>query len=321
MGSAMRCRKYPGDERRACLTVSESPGSPEVSAPNESTRMDRVEKSYVMQARDEVKMAMPSAYTAPQSIDNWRHVRMRSFVNALVAALPDARWMTVGDGRYGSDAAYIESLGADVLATSLTDESLKVACDRGFIRKFRVENAERLSCADNAFDFSFCKEAYHHFPRPPIALYEMLRAARIAIILIEPAENAGPLDILKTLAKRILRGSTNLEFEPSGNFIYRIRVDELSKLMTAMGGLSLAHKAFNDFYVARFGRANSNTFSGARILTVLGITVQNLLCRLRLMGWGLSAVVLFKSEISPAAAAALKKHGFKIISLPQNPYV
>ena len=61
--------------------------------------MDAVEKSYAQQAEGEARMGMPSSYTDPGSIDNWRHTRMQALVKGLVAALPAARWMTVGDGR------------------------------------------------------------------------------------------------------------------------------------------------------------------------------------------------------------------------------
>lgn len=53
----------------------------------------------------------------------------------------------------------------------------------------RVENAEKLSSPNETLDFVLCKESYHHFTRPMLALYEMLRVATKAVVLIEPNES------------------------------------------------------------------------------------------------------------------------------------
>jgi ubiquinone/menaquinone biosynthesis C-methylase UbiE len=163
-------------------------------------------------------MELPSRYTRPNSVDNWRHTRMLALTRPLWQAMPGSEWMTVGDGRYGSDAGYLHSQGVKVIATSLTDDRLRYAHEQGYISAFQGENAEHISLADDAVDFVLCKEAYHHFPRPPIALYEMLRVARQAVVLIEPLDNPRVLDGMKRLAKRVLRGDREMQFEPSGNF-------------------------------------------------------------------------------------------------------
>ena len=54
------------------------------------------------------------------------------------------------------------------------------------IKNYKIENAENLSFEDKTIDFILCKESYHHFPRPMVALYEMLRVARNGVLLIEP---------------------------------------------------------------------------------------------------------------------------------------
>lgn len=283
--------------------------------------MDAVEQSYALQAEGESRMGMPSSYTDPGSIDNWRHTRMHALVQCLVHALPAARWMTVGDGRYGSDAAYLTSIGADVLATSLTDERLKIACERGFIRRYAIENAEHLSCADGAFDFVFCKESYHHFPRPPVALYEMLRASRVGAVLIEPYHNPRVLDAVKRGIKRLLRGDKVFDYEPSGNYLYRINLAELGQLMCAMGNTTLAVKGINDFFHPRLSRERAGGRGLPFLLTRLGVGVQDVLARLGLMGWGLCCVVVFNGTPSAPVREALRGQGFRIIDLPRNPYL
>lgn len=228
--------------------------------------------------------------------------------------------MTVGDGRYGSDAAYLKSLGANVVSTSLTDERLRIAHEMGHIGEFRVENAEQLSAADGALDFVFCKEAYHHFPRPPLALYEMLRVAKVGAFMIEPMANARILDAVKRAVKHLLRGQSNPNFETSGNYLYRLDLKELGQLMCAMGNHTIAWKGINDFYHGPYGKAPANAGLPYSV-TRLGLGVQDSLARLKLLGWGLCAVVLFNGSPPAVLRQRLMQNGFNFIDLPRNPYV
>jgi len=282
---------------------------------------EAVEQSYAMQAASEQEMKLPASYRAPESIDAWRHRRMLALVDPLCRALPDSTWMTVGDGRYGSDAAYLQARGVRVRATSLTDEKLQQAHAMGHIADFAAENAERISSADGSFDFVLCKEAYHHFPRPPIALYEMLRVCRIGAVLIEPIDNPRLLDGFKSLVKRILRGNVDQQFEPSGNFIYRPSVREMRKLMLAFGGELLAWRGINDFYHARLINHRHAPGSLPTLATQAGIAVQDALCGLRLLGYGLACVVIFKAGAPEPVRAALRAAGFAVEVLPRNPYL
>ena len=281
---------------------------------------DLVEASYRRQAESGREMGVPSRFTAPDSVDNWRHTRMLAHARPLVEAMPSARWLTVGDGAYGSDAAYLRSVGADATASSLVTDTLEVAAERGYIGAYRAENAERMNLQDSEMDFVLCKEAYHHFPRPPIALYEMLRVARIGVVLIEPIDGTCLLDGLKRGVKVLLRGNTEMNFETSGNYIYRIDIDEIAKLMTAAGELFIAYRRFNDFYVSGLGEDKAAPGSRGLRLTRLGIGVQDMLCRAGLLAWGLAATVVLKGQPYPEIVAALKRGGFTIRALPVNPY-
>ncbi len=283
--------------------------------------MEDIQQSYLRQAESEQQMKLPSRYTRPDSIDNWRHTRMLDLTRPIWESLPGSQWITVGDGRYGSDAAYLHSHGVGVIATSLTDERLKYAHEQGHIPAFQAENAEHISLPDNAVDFVLCKEAYHHFPRPPVALYEMLRVARVAVVLIEPLDNLKLLDGMKRLLKRLIRGDREMQFEPSGNFLYRLNVRELGKLMTAMGGEQMACKGINDFFHARLGSHDARGFNTGHVITWLGIAVQNALSRLGLLGYGLGCVVVFKRGAGAEVLASLRQAGFRCIELPKNPYV
>ena len=87
-------------------------------------------------------------------------------------------WLTIGDGRYGTEANYIMTNGANALATDYSDKLLKIGKEIGFINEYKKENAESLSFQDNSFDYVLIKEAFHHFPRPWIALHEAFRVCK-----------------------------------------------------------------------------------------------------------------------------------------------
>lgn len=282
--------------------------------------MSRIERSYQRQANDELHESLPSRFTNPKSIDNWRHTRMLELARPLLHEFPGSTWMTVGDGRYGSDAAYLHAHGAKVLATSLTDHGLRHSKEQGFIPAYQVENAEALSLPDDSYDFVLCKEAYHHFPRPPVALYEMLRVARQAVVLIEPIDEPRLLDALKGAAKRLLRGELDQAFEPSGNYLYRIDLREMQKLLTAAGYEVMAYRLLNDFYHRAFETCSSRRLSGGLIVTRLGILTQDALSAVRLLGHALGCLVLFKAAPASGTRAVLQRGRFRVVELPKNPF-
>ena len=267
------------------------------------------------------KRNLPSSYTAPDQVDAWRHNRMHGMFAPLLKLYPKSIWMTVGDGRFGSDAHYLRSKGMDVLATSLTDESLKQAHDRGYIDKFARMNAEKIDLANDRMDFVYCKEAYHHFPKPPVAFYEMLRVSSKGVVLIEPFEQRPrPLGFIKAVAKQKLWHQP-LHFEPAGNFIYRTDPNAIFKLMCADGHEgALAFKLFNDFYHPRLAKGRASKNSMPFFLQKLALGIMNTLCRLKLMDYGLICLVALRDKPSEQAGKELARAGFKIIELPKNPY-
>lgn len=276
------------------------------------------------QAHDQILMedkTPPSCYTAPDSIDAWRHMRMHNTIFPLLKAYPDASWLTVGDGKYGSDAYFLKCSKIDVTASSLSNLTLNWAKEHGYLDKIQVQNAEGIDAKDNLYDFVLCKEAYHHFPRPHIAFYEMLRVSRRGVVLIEPIEGSQKiLDYLKVLGKKITRKGENIPFEPSGNFIYKVNIREICKMMTALNYELVAYKKLNDFYHPKLSRKIFCSSSLATLTTIFGITLQDILCFLGLMNYGLGTIVSFKKSPSEEVLTDLKEAGFQHIHLPINPY-
>lgn len=285
--------------------------------------MDFESWSYQRHSNEEREQTgLPSCYAAPDSIDAWRHRRMLNTLLILLETYPKASWLTLGDGYYGSEAHFLKRNGADATASSITDATLRCAHERGYIDKYRTENAEALTVEDGSFNLVMCKESYHHFPRPAIAFYEMWRVATTALVLIEPIEDRRRLlDSFKYLVKKLLRGDPTDQFEVSGNFLFRVSIREIEKMATALNGACLAVKKYNDFYYAKASADRYGSATIGNLITRFGLFVQDALCRLRLLNFGLATVLIFKREIDAALSRNLRQRGFTVTELPKNPYL
>tara|TARA_B110000483_G_scaffold236016_1_gene308455 strand:+ start:363 stop:1232 length:870 start_codon:yes stop_codon:yes gene_type:complete len=268
---------------------------------------------------------IPLHYTMPESIDNWRHTRMLDTINEIInyskanEKNSTNTWVTVGDGRYGDNANYLFEKGLnDVIATSITEDNLKYAKENKYIKDYKIENAENLSFEDKTIDFILCKESYHHFPRPTIALYEMMRVAKQAIILIEPFDDNKLLNFFKRFIKFLIRGKgqSDLVFESSGNFLYRISVKEFKKTLAAIGGYNFALKGINDFYISKFESKSIKTKNIASLITKFAIYFQNILSKINLLGYGLCSIIIYEKD-NKNLEDVLMKTGFKIFKVPQ----
>lgn len=261
------------------------------------------------------------------TVDAWRHSRMYHTLDPLLEA-GRTTWLTIGDGRYGKDSRYLQEKGVEVLATDICDLLLKEARDLGFITKFAKENAESLSFADASFDYAFCKESYHHFPRPMLALYEMLRVSSKGVVLIEPNDywiGRGPLRqllffIFNGLFGLIGKRIDSFGFEEFGNFVYTISRRELEKVALAMNYRYLAFKGINDCYVdgVEFEKVADQGPILKRIKRSLFL--QDLLSKLCILDHSMLVSVLFKEEPDIALLDQLERQGFDVVVLPVNPF-
>lgn len=269
------------------------------------------------------------AWKNQNSVNSWRHSRMRDIVSPLVQSFARAKWLTVGDGRYGSDAVGLMSIGVQsVHASDLSKTLLAVAKKKGEIRHFSEENAEELSFADDEFDFVYCKEAYHHFPRAYKALHEMFRVSQTGVVLIEPRDLAidrATFAFLYNIIKTVFYRRTEHDcFESVGNYVYSISEREIEKFALGMNCKTVAFYSINDAYIpgVEYSELNSPKLSDKILRTKIRakIFIQNILVWLRLRSSGLLGVIIFKSDVTDSVVFNLKKAGWKVVSLPKNPY-
>lgn len=185
--------------------------------------------------------ALYDAWWTTESVAYWRQTRLMAPVLGMLAGFRDRTWLTIGDGA-GYDAWRMKLAGfGDVLATDLDDAVLARSKASGFIDKYQVENAERLSFADNSFDFILCKEALHHMSRPYAAIYEMFRVARYGVVVIEPQDAWVDFPCATY--------DTTPRYEEVGNFVYVFSTRELEKIAYGLNIRGLATTKMMDSYI------------------------------------------------------------------------
>ncbi len=280
---------------------------------------------------DEERKKIGDTWFRTDTLDAWRHQRMRAPLQAIIEADKEASWLTIGDGRYGTDANFLIRNGAKkVHASDLFDRLLKIGHEKGFIQDYSAQNAEDLTFEDNSFDYIYCKESFHHLPRPYAALYEMFRVAKKAVILTEPRDTTIEKSVMpqiRDLAKRILgkeiKPSHN--FEPVGNYVYTISEREIEKFMLGMHYTEVAFIGCNDAYQPGVEFIPTDSLDPEHIKTrdklFASIEKQDSLCRRRLRSTGILTAAMFKSKLSDELALNLKTHGWTVKTLPTNPYL
>jgi ubiquinone/menaquinone biosynthesis C-methylase UbiE len=269
------------------------------------------------------------AWFQKDTIDYWRHERMYNILDPILISDSKSRWLTVGDGRFGRDARYIIDHGCYALATDISDTLLIEAVQRGYISEYKVENAEALTFEDNMFDYVFCKEAYHHFPRPYLALYEMMRVAKKAVVLIEPNDTyfSESIFFMIRIFKKVIGMRKNFSTrhgsyeEGSANYIYPITRRELENVALALNFDLIVFKGINDFYV-KGGEYEKITDNGKIQNTIKKkIRISDVLCKLCLKDYGLLGATIFKEKPSDNMIKEMMDRKMEIRFLSKNHYI
>jgi ubiquinone/menaquinone biosynthesis C-methylase UbiE len=241
--------------------------------------------------------------------DTWRQKRLYGLVDSLVRKKDS--WVTIGDGRYGSDAHYLLEKGVtNILATDISDKLLRIAKKDKYIPKSKIINAESINLADNSYDYLLCKESFHHFPRPMVALYEMIRVARKGVVLIEPNDT-----------KALKNNKYANNFETVGNYVYSISLREIEKITNAVNLPCFAYKGIDDIYVPG-GECIPRDSIGINILKAkLTLLVMEILSKLKIRERSVICLVIFKTNPQKIFFDKLIKEGFRFIINQSNPKI
>lgn len=301
-------------------------------------KLSQMQKDYM---NNDLKVgdreAIHKSWFLEDTIDFWRHDRMYSTLKPIAEFYKNSSWLSIGDGRFGLDSNRLKKkFDINIFPTDISDEMLQKGKEMGIVYEFGVENAESLSFGNDAFDVIFCKEAYHHFPRPMIGLYEMIRVAKEAVVLIEPldspARNISKKQYIMSTIKMVLGKFLKKDvrpflpsdddyivaenYEQSGNFIYALSNKEINKLVHAMDLGGMAYYNFNDVYEqgVEFEKAEENNKMFSHI--------KNLIKEMDQTGnYSMTTTIIFKNKVDEKLRSEMTDFGFKFGIKGENPYL
>ena len=285
--------------------------------------------NYKKFLKNKKKKIISDSWLKKDTLDYWRHERMVNMVKPLIDHNKKASWLTIGDGRYGSDGRILKELGAkNIIHSDISIELLSLAKKKKYIKRYSKQNAENLTFKSSTIDYVVCKESYHHFSKPYLALYEMFRVSKKGVILIEPTDEIiekGFFNfIYKFIRLLIYRTDSGDGFEEVGNYVYKISKREMNKFLLGMNYRYLANCGLNDTYCEgiEFVDINCNKLESIKKkIKIKGkIFIKNFLCRIGIMKPNLMMCILFKHTPSSKLLASLKHYGWQINEFKKNPF-
>lgn len=262
------------------------------------------------------------------TVNHWLQERYMHLIDPFIK--DKHTWLTVGDP-YGFDAHYLINKKQNVVASDIANTFFPLVKKEGIITDYAVENAESLSFQDNTFDYILCKESYHHFPRPYLAVYEMIRVAKEAVILIEPQDPVTKIPLLLALCNLADRINPKLvqmiwknrySFEVVGNYVFKLSEREVDKLANGIGLPAVAFKGIhNNFYNPSIIDEKADNSSSIFKKIKRKLKFRNLLTKMTIISPDVLCAVIFKTPPSPELIASLKDQGFAFHPFPANPYL
>jgi SAM-dependent methyltransferase len=187
---------------------------------------------YREQIDQEEEISRPRCY--PRPVRFLLHRKFRWVLEQLQTHLPGGlagRSALVVCCGSGMESEILARRGLRVMALDISAEAIERAGRRaqryGVDYRLLVGDAERLPFADSSFDIVFVHDGLHHLPEAYNGVREMLRVARLAVVVAEPADAA--------LTKLSVMLGLSGEYEDAGNYVYRLRKDKLEALFAACG--------------------------------------------------------------------------------------
>ena len=114
---------------------------------------DKHENDYKGYLTDNEKLKIANSWLRLDTIDYWRHNRMLSLLKPFMKK--NERWLTIGDGRYGSESAWLKRHGISSHATDMHTHLLNLAYKKDLIESFSFQNAEQLDFESETFDYVY----------------------------------------------------------------------------------------------------------------------------------------------------------------------
>ncbi|MDR1792163.1 MAG: class I SAM-dependent methyltransferase [Bacteroidales bacterium] len=276
-----------------------------------------VEKSYEKHHESGSQLSDNEILTNLKEMHDAESENQQKYAKFELFMKPKDKWLTVGD-HFGVEARLLEKKDVIATASDICTVYLSVAKQQKLINDFAEQNAENMTFEAESFDFVFCRDSYHHFPRPYIAVYEMLRVAKKAVIIDEPLDPLLKMPLLMFLCNIIdtqrhpLRSTSfwknRFSFETVGNYVYKCSPREFEKLSMGMGLPAIAF-----FY--------SNTANTVVNCKEKSHFIRKFLSACHIIPYTTITTVLFKTMPSDNEKQKMRHKGWFFYEFPKNPYL
>ncbi|MCT7528306.1 class I SAM-dependent methyltransferase [Aliarcobacter cryaerophilus] len=193
---------------------------------------------------DRIKNSSVEMWLNNDNADYWGNTLPLQDLKKTFSVLKNKTILTLGDGKGGKDGVFFKNLGHDVTVSDIAVSVLKEAKNRNIIDKYLKLDSENIDLENNSFDFVITKETLHHLPRPYLGLYEMLRVAKEAIVIIEPR-------IKENIYNHTIPNKNS--YEISGNFLFRFSPYEIIQIARSYGAVYVAYKFCRIFSTTNAG--------------------------------------------------------------------
>jgi ubiquinone/menaquinone biosynthesis C-methylase UbiE/uncharacterized protein YbaR (Trm112 family) len=176
--------------------------------------------------------------------------KFRRSIVGLEHLLPGSTVLTICGGS-GIDAEFLARKGARVILSDIAVGVVLQARERarrfGLDLDLLVADAEALPFADASVDIVYVHDGLHHLERPALGLAEMMRVARRAVAISEPARAFA--------TSAAVRLGLAEEREEAGNPVRRLTLDEITSELTAHGFRPVRPHRYAMYYRHWPGRA------------------------------------------------------------------
>lgn len=241
----------------------------------------------------------------PSHPDTMRHYELLRASDGLLDHTNPSSILSVGDN-LARDAGYFKKRFPDArcIASDLYADGIHEAALGGYVDSVISADIENLPFEDSEIDCVIAKEAFHHWPRPMLGLYEMLRVARKAILLIEPYDvmHSAPSPLIEIEDFRD-------DYESVGNYKYQISLRELLKAAWALYYPAISVVGFNDPYAPN--KPFEDWLEEKTKLDYMGDQGQR--------QYNLMSVAIYKPGYMPARASLPPRA--RMYTRPLNPYI
>ena len=193
-------------------------------------------------------------------LHGWLLRRKFRLGTASIRSLLPGAVVFVACGGSGMDGEFLAEAGASVITSDISLGAARRASERarkyGLVLASIVADVEALPLRDRSVEITYVHDGLHHLTNPQAGILEMVRAARKAVSITEPARA-----LLTGLAVRV---GVAREFEEAGNRVERLRPKDVVSCLERAGLRVTKAQRYAIFYRHHPGWA-------ARVLSLPGL--------------------------------------------------